>query len=389
MEATMRRTSILLLILFTFFATAAWPQAQPQWWQQKIITFDAPGAGTGAGQGTQPNAVNSAGVVAGWYLDDNNVWYGFRRTPDGKFITFSAPGAGTGTYQGTGGWGINPAGEITGDYVDVNCVEHGYIRKTHGEFIEFEAPGAGSTPSPCANGLWGGLQGTTPGDMNAAGEIAGTVMDANNIWHGFVRTPDGEFTTFEAPGAGTGAFQGTWVNFQEGLNGRGTATGWYVDESYIDHGYMRTADGKIATFDGPGAGVQGTLGLSTTWLGATVGTYLDASNLYHGLLRWPNGKITTIDVPGAGTGAYQGTFPEAMNDEGIIAGNYTDTNGANHGFVLTPGGRITKFDAPGAGTGSGQGTVPYYVGDTGAVTGFFIDSSGVSHGFLAEPWNWF
>lgn len=329
----MKRISILLLILFTFFASAAWPQAQ---WTHKIITFDAPGAGTGAGQGTQPNAVNSAGVVAGWYLNDNNVWYGFLRTPDGKIITFSAPGA-------------------------------------------------GSTPSPCANGLWGGLQGTTPGDMNAAGEIAGIINDTNSVWHGFVRTPDGEFTTFEAPGAGTGSFQGTWVNFQEGLNGQGTATGWYVDENYTDHGYMRTADGKFATFDGPGEGVQATLGLSTTWQGATAGVYLDASNLYHGFLRWPNGKITTIDVPGAGTGAYEGTEPEAMNDEGIIAGNYIDTNGANHGFVLTPDGRITKFDAPGAGTGSGQGTVPYYVGDTGAVTGFFIDSNGVSHGFLAEP----
>ena len=141
---------------------------------------------------------------------------------------------------------------------------------------------------------------------------------------------------------------------------------------------MRRADGKIATFDGPGTGVQATLGLSTTWRGATVGTYLDASNLYHGFLRWPNGKITTVDVPGAGTGAYEGTFPEAMNDEGMIAGNYTDTKGASHGFVLTRDGRITKFDAPGAGTGSGQGTVPYYVGETGAVTGFFIDSSGVS-----------
>ena len=49
--------------------------------------------------------------------------------------------------------------------------------------------------------------------MNAAGEIAGIIIDATNIWHGFVRTPDGEFTTFEAPGAGTGPFQGTWVNF--------------------------------------------------------------------------------------------------------------------------------------------------------------------------------
>jgi hypothetical protein len=158
----MKRISILLLILLICLVMAAWPQAQPQWWQQKIITFDAPGAGTGAGQGTQPNAVNSAGVVTGWYLDDNNVWYGFLRTPDGKIITFSAPGAGTGTYQGSGGWGITPAGDITGDYVDVNCVEHGFIRKPHGEFIEFEARGRAQLPAPAQTGFGAARKGQHP-----------------------------------------------------------------------------------------------------------------------------------------------------------------------------------------------------------------------------------
>jgi hypothetical protein len=352
----------------------------------RIITFDAPGAGTVSGQGTQANFVDPEGRIIGFYLDANFTFHGFLRTPNGKFTTFEAPGAGSGYLQGTGGWGMSQAGVIAGDYVDANCVEHGYLLEPNGKFITFEAPGAGATPSPCANGLFGGLQGTTPGDINAAGEIGGVIVDANNVWHGFLRAPDGKFTTFDAPGAGAGPFQGTiGVAFAQGLNEQGTASGWYIDENYTTHGCVRTAGGTISTFDGPGEGVQYTAGYSTNWQGATVGPYLDANNLWHGFLRWPNDKITTIDVPGAGTGAYEGTFPEVMNEEGSIAGNYIDTNGANHGFVLTPDGRITKFDAPGAGAGSGQGTVPFYIGDRGAVTGYFIDANGVSHGFLRIP----
>jgi len=40
--------------------------------------------------------------------------------------------------------------------------------------------------------------------MNPALEIVGTIQDKNNVYHGFVGTPFGEFTTFDFPGAGTG-----------------------------------------------------------------------------------------------------------------------------------------------------------------------------------------
>jgi len=375
----MKRIGILLLAVFFCFVSTAWPQAfehgKPQ-----IIVIDAPGAGTASGQGTSANVVNPAGVVTGWYLDPNNTYYSFLRTPHGKIITFSPPGAGTGTYQGSGGWGINPAGVITGDYVDVSCLEHGFIREPDGEFISFEAPGAGTIPSvPCTPN---GVQGTIPANINPAGEIAGITLDTNNVYHVFLRSPRGKFIIVDAPGAGIGPFQGTWISFEAGLAAQGSIAGWYIDGTYTYHAYVRTPDGNIATFDGPGVAVQFTLASGVNSQGAAVGTYLDAANLYHGFLRTKEGKITTIDVPFAGTGAYQGTQPEANNDEGVVTGNYIDANGANHGYVLSPDGGITSFDAPGAGLGSGQGTIPYYISPEGAITGVFIDANGVSHGFL-------
>ena len=47
--------------------------------------------------------------------------------------------------------------------------------------------------------------------INPAGVIVGGYADANNVSHGYLRAPDGTFTTFEAPGADTtpGPFNGT------------------------------------------------------------------------------------------------------------------------------------------------------------------------------------
>src|ERR1035441_6562763 len=88
----MKRISILLLILFTFFASAAWPQAQPQW-RHKIITYEVPGAGNGAGQGTQAFGINSSGEVAGFYTDAKSVNHGFLRKPNGTFTKFDPTGS--------------------------------------------------------------------------------------------------------------------------------------------------------------------------------------------------------------------------------------------------------------------------------------------------------
>ncbi len=41
-----------------------------------ITTFDAPGAGTGPGQGTLPFAINPAGTVIGYYVDASDARHG-------------------------------------------------------------------------------------------------------------------------------------------------------------------------------------------------------------------------------------------------------------------------------------------------------------------------
>jgi hypothetical protein len=185
------------------------------------------------------------------------------------------------------------------------------------------------------------------------------------VWHSYVRAPDGTITTFDAPGAGTGQFQGT---FAYNINPAGAIAGQYLDANNVYHGYVRAPDGAITTFDAPDAGTGAFQGTFTATIGglnaqgAVVGSSLDANNVYHGFVRAADGTITTFDIPGAGTGAFQGTFPGGINPAGTIPGTYTDSSGVNHGFVRARDGTVTTFDIPDAGTGSGQGTFGQHSG---------------------------
>lgn len=92
-----------------------------------------------------------------------------------------------------------------------------------GTFNTFDAPGAGK----------GVLQGTTPQSINSAGAITGASINAANGFHGFLRTPDGTITEFNAPGAakGTSALS---------INSVGTITGFYIDANGVIHGFLRS-----------------------------------------------------------------------------------------------------------------------------------------------------
>jgi len=95
-----------------------------------ITTFSAPDAGTSADQGTFGLGINTSGVISGEYLDANNVFHGFVRAADGTLTSFDPPGVGTDEYQGTQMYvdSINTAGSIAGYYLDSSNVYHAFIR---------------------------------------------------------------------------------------------------------------------------------------------------------------------------------------------------------------------------------------------------------------------
>ena len=351
---------------------------------QKIITFDAPGAGTGSGQGTGCFAytdcsvlINNWGAITGYYLDANNVFHGFLRSPEGTFTNFEAPGSDTNPndFNGTLPNAINDAGAITGIYYDVQNVGHGFLRSPEGAYVTVDVPG--------------GSQFTNPIAINLEGAVVGYYVDRNGVVRAFLRRPDGTFETWSAPGAqATGAYN---------INVFGTIVGHYRNSHSVGHGLVRSPQGKLTTFDVPGAGTasgQGTecpgCSVGFNLFGAAAGLYIDGNNIVHGFMRSPLGEITTFDPPGEsavyGLGCYN-DCAIGLNDWGAITSSYLDANNVYHGFLRSPEGTFIAFDAPGADTTPNDfsGTFPYSINDLGVITGYYIDANNVNHGFLVLP----
>ena len=123
------------------------------------------------------------------------------------------------------------------------------------------------------------------------------------------------FTTIDAPGAGTGVEQGTIAS---SINNVGAITGNYADASNISHGFLRAPDGTFTTFDvlSVNGGLQSTVPFAINDVGAITGEYIDAGNTRHGFLRAPGGTITPFDAPGAGNGGQQGIHAQRLDARG-------------------------------------------------------------------------
>jgi hypothetical protein len=192
------------------------------------------------------------------------------------------------------------------------------------------------------------------------------------------------FTTIDAPGAGTNAFQGT---LPVSINHEGAVLGPYIDANSLRHAFVRDRNGAFVTFEAPGAGTvspQGTVAIDINENDLIVGRYMDPNNVNHGFLRDKDGVFTTFDAPGAGTspGQGQGTFSFNINDKSAVAGWYGDSGNVSHGFVRSKHGAITTFDAPGAALIAFEGTFALSINADGEIVGYYCDANMVTHGFL-------
>jgi hypothetical protein len=237
-----------------------------------------------------------------------------------------------------------------------------------GSFSTFDAPGAGT----------GITQGTYPVSVNQAGSVTGYYYDSNFFTHGFVRSPDGTIIVFDPPDA-TGTFpgSGTYVN---AINAPGVITGSYYDADSVAHGFVRARDGTFTTFDLPGALEFSSAG-DIDAAGAIAGTYFDSNLVAHGFIRASKGAISTFDASGSFTMADYGLGTQAftIKPPGAVAGCYTDTNFADHGFIRGNDGTLTTFDGPNA-TNLGCAFSEYFFGiipriginPGGAITGAYF-----------------
>jgi hypothetical protein len=243
-----------------------------------ITTFTVPGSTL-----TSPVAINAAGEIAGNSLEGAD-FYGFVRYTNGSIARFN-PG---GKYPGfTYVAGINKEGTIVGSYAPSNGIppEHGFIRSVNGTITTFDVPGSDRTQ---------------PVAINAAGEVAGIYyFDSNHLQGGFVRSADGNITTYS----------GTPV----GINAGGSIVGWSIPAGSSGEGFVRFPQGAINSFGfQPGHIVFPYMGINE------AGSIFANSSFGGFLLRSPNGTSTSFRVVGTSI-----TTATSINDSDVITGNYS------------------------------------------------------------------
>ena len=93
------------------------------------------------------------------------------------------------------------------------------------EYIDFDPPGS---------------MATMPNSINEAGDIVGYFLDSSD-YHGFLRTQDGTFTIVDFPGGR--------ATTAVSVNNAGTIAGYYFEGVFVMHGFVRSANGAFVSFD--------------------------------------------------------------------------------------------------------------------------------------------
>lgn len=340
----LRRSAAIALLALAAVSLAAKAQT--------YTVFDI----AGAEGGIFPVGINGNGDIAGYYTDSVGVSHGFLRTADGAIVKFDVPGAAAGTFP----TGINADGTMTGYFWVTAYEPQGFVRAPDGAISVYNVPDSYAT-QPRAINAAGDIAGyytpaVTPvayptGFIHTAAGVLTTfgltrdtlVVNAINDQNdatgnadvmGFVRTHDGQYTSFTVPGAPIGLAE----VFPVGINNAGTVAG-YAQNQYcggdgfcilVDpRSFVRSADGKITVFTVPRGKRHGTFARGLNNAGTIVGTYYTTLRA-HGFLRSADATVTPFDVP-----RMTQTMAAAINDGGVVAGRCADAAG-QHGFVRTP-----------------------------------------------------
>ena len=261
---------------------------------------------------TQPIRINAGGEIAGTYSDVSGFDRGFVRFADGATTKIDLGGSG-GSTEVTD---INASGTVIGIYATSNSFppSQAYFRTRNGIVLPFTVPGS----------TW-----VYPESINDAGQITGFYLFGNGVG-GFVRTPDGAITVFNV-GQGIVPLA---------INQGGTISGWYISSGGAIQPFVRQSAGTITTVRLPGMLVTQYLDINQAGFLAGSYTALNRNTppqtAMHGFMRTPQGAVGSFDVPGASL-----TMLTALNDRNVATGYSSGTAGAQ-GFLLVPDGLFAQ-----------------------------------------------
>jgi probable HAF family extracellular repeat protein len=209
----------------------------------------------------------------------------------------------------------------------------------------------------------------TPFGINDEGVVSGFYSDSSGYYHGFL-WHNGTSATIDAPGDWADTYLG-------GINDAGVAIGNYDDDLTVSHATLFNVRDQRWTRLPDIPGIPLNYGNGINNFGLAVGVAFDGTptNYYDGVgWIWDGHDYSFIEVPAA-SGSSLGTYPSAINGEGVVVGLYEDSEGNYHAF-LDRDSIITSFDVPGS-----DGTFGYGINDEGDVVGPY-NIAGVPNGFI-------
>lgn len=205
-----------------------------------------------------------------------------------------------------------------------------------------------------------------------SGNITGFWLDSSGLEHGFVGPDNGSsYTTFDDTADGTGTQA-------RGINPGGVVTGIGNEStgnplSYVP--FERSRDGTITHVTDYGT-VLNYLVQGINKNGVFSGGFEDPTTLKDkGYIGWNARHQVRIRLKNI---HYTGVAGRGINNAGDTVGWYLDSSGIQHGFYQPAGGSAVTIDDPNGVTN------PEGINNKGEISGLYTDSSSNRHGFIYD-----
>ncbi len=218
---------------------------------------------------------------------------------DGVFATYDFPGS-VSTYF----YALGNDGKAAGHYRNRDGGYHGVVLED-GELRQYDFPGAAETH--------------IYGISDETGALSGNVVDEAGVSHAF-------------SGDQIISFPGAINTYGDFVNAAGAVVGSYIDADGMFHGFIRDPDGNFTTIDLPEMPNLQFLFVNTITDAGVIGFRAKAVNdILRSYILLPDGVLHEIRFPGSVITAVRN-----VNQDGSIVGYYDTPDRRRHGFFGRP-----------------------------------------------------
>ena len=219
---------------------------------------------------------------------------------DGVFTRYDFPGS-----QKTRFYALSNNGVAAGHYKASDGLYHGVVLDEKGELKQYDFPGA--------------VQTFIYGISDETGALSGNIVDESGVTHAF--SGDLSFT-----------FPGAVATYGDFVNAAGAVVGSYRDPDGMPHGYIRNPDGSFSTINLPEVPNLEFLFVNTiTDVGVIAFRAKAANDILRSYILLPTGTLYEVRLPGSVI-----TVVRNVNQDGSIIGYYDATDERRYGFIGRP-----------------------------------------------------